>query len=53
MKGNLILISADVKETMATILPLEQGLIPVALKRKMEYEGYYITEAIDISKLRI
>ena len=53
MKGNLILISADVDETMSKILPQQQGLFPVSLKRKMEYEGHYIREVIDKDKLKI
>ena len=53
MKGNLILISADVKGTMSKIIPQEQGLFPVSLKRKMEYEGFYMREAIDKEKLKI
>ena len=53
VKGNLILISADVKETMERILPQQQGLFPVLLKRKMEYEGHYIREVIDKEKLKI
>ena len=53
VKGNLILITADVEDTMAKILPLKQNLFPVSLKRKMEYEGYYMHEAIDRRKLEV
>ena len=39
LKGDLIMVSADVVETMNNILPREQNLLPVALKRKIEYSG--------------
>lgn len=53
MKGTLICISADVDSTMRKILPREQNLFPVALKRKLEYEGYYLREVVDKNKLDI
>ena len=49
----MILISADVEGSMNKILPHEQNLIPVALKRKLVYEGYYMREIIDKNKLKI
>ena len=48
----MILISADVEETMNKILPRDQNLIPVALKRKLIYEGHYMREIIDKNKLK-
>ena len=53
MKGNLICISANVEETMQKILPIEQNLIPVSFKRKLEYEGHFIHEIIDKRKVEI
>ena len=53
VKGDLILISADVKESLDKILPLEQSLIPVSFKRKLEYGGYFIEEFIDKEKVRL
>ena len=38
MKGTVILISANVDDTMRKLLPVEQNLFPVTLKRKIEYE---------------
>ena len=52
VKGTIILISADVDETMRKLLPIDQNLFPVSLKRKLEYEGFYIREIIDKEKLR-
>ena len=42
VKGDLILISADIRDSLEKILPLEQSLIPVAFKRKLAYGGSYI-----------
>ena len=52
MKGTVILISANVDDTMRKLLPVEQNLFPVTLKRKMEYEGHYIQEIVDKQKLK-
>ena len=49
----MFLITADVAETMSKILPVQQNLFPVSLKRKLEYEGHYMREAIDKGKLDI
>ena len=49
--GDLIMVSADVPETMNKILPIQQQLIAVALKRKITYSGHFIIEYIDKSKL--
>ena len=37
---------------MRKLLPVEQNLFPVTLKRKMEYEGHYIQEIVDKQKLK-
>jgi len=36
---------------MDTLLPVEQDLIPVCLKRRPEYKGHYIEELVSISKI--
>ena len=49
--GPMICVQATVHDTLGDILPLIQELIPVALKRKLEYKGSYIFEVISRSKL--
>ena len=49
--GDLILISADVSDSMDKILPLEQSLIPVSFKRKLAYQGSYIEEFVEKEKV--
>jgi len=49
--GPMICVQAAVHDTFNDILPLNQELIPVALKRKLEYKGSYICEVISRSKL--
>ena len=53
VKGDLILISADISHSLSKILPLEQNLIPVAFKRKLAYKGSYIEEFIEKKKVII
>ena len=53
LKGDLIMVSADVVESMNNILPREQKLLPVSLKRKLEYSGYYMQEYVDRDKLQV
>ena len=53
VKGNVILISADVNSSINKILPQEQSLFPVSFKRKLSYEGYYLYEVIDKEKVII
>merc|ERR1712142_1311699 len=50
--GDLIMITADVTETLQTILPVPQNFLPVALKRKIQYSGYFIQEFVDREKLK-
>ena len=47
VKGSVILISSDISHSMSRILPRKQNLLPVCLKRKMEYTGNYMEEMID------
>merc|ERR1711895_269216 len=53
LKGDLIMVSTDVVESMNNILPRQQNLLPVALKRKIEYSGHYMQEYIDRNKLQV
>ena len=47
------MISADVIETMQKILPVKQNLIPVSVKKKLEYGGHYIQEYVDKEKVKV
>lgn len=49
--GPMIVVEGKVEETMDNLLPRPQRLIPVALKRKMEYAGSFVSEIVDIEKL--
>ena len=51
--GNLILISSDLQHSMDKILPQKQQIIPVSLKRKLHYKGFYIEEWVDVKKVQI
>ena len=53
VKGDLILISADINHSLQKILPLDQSLIPVSFKRKLEYGGSFIEEFVDKEKVRL
>ena len=53
LKGDLIMVSADVAQSMNEILPQDQNLLPVAFKRKIEYKGYYLQEYVDRQKIQI
>ena len=52
VRGNLILISADVSHSLSRILPVSQSIIPVCFKRKLEYKGNYLEEVIDKEKVK-
>ena len=52
VKGNLILISNDIEHSMSKILPVDQQLLPVAFKRKLQYRGSYLEEFIDVEKIK-
>ena len=49
--GNLVMITSDLDHTFCRILPADQQIIPVSLKRKLSYEGYYIEEWVDSRKI--
>ena len=51
LKGDLIMVSANIPESMTKILPVSQQLVPVALKRKLKYTGHFIYEYVDKVKL--
>ena len=53
LKGDLIMVSANVVETLTKILPVDQNLVPVALKRKLEYSGHYMQEYVDRDKVKM
>jgi hypothetical protein len=53
VKGELIMISADVVESLRKILPVEQNLVPVSFKKKLEYTGHYIQEYVDKKKVQL
>jgi hypothetical protein len=53
VKGELIMISANVKESLEKILPIQQNLVPVSFKKKLEYTGHYIQEYVDKKKVLI
>ena len=51
VKGSLILMSSDISHSMSKILPVAQHLIPVCLKRRLDYTGNYMEEIIDKNKV--
>ena len=51
LMGDLIMVTSNVKATLQSILPVPQNLIPITLKRKMEYKGHYMQEFIDKKKV--
>ena len=51
IKGPMISVEADIKPTIDKLLPRCPQLIPVALKRKLEYKGNYIEEMVDTQKV--
>ena len=52
VKGELIMISANVIESLKKILPVDQNLVPVAFKKKIEYSGHYLQEYVDKNKVK-
>jgi hypothetical protein len=52
LKGDLIMVSANVIDTLQRILPVDQNLIPVSLKRRMQYSGHYMQEYVDRYKIK-
>ena len=53
VKGNLILISSDIPDTLSKILPTDQQLLPVSLKRKIQYRGSFLEEWVDVNKVKL
>ena len=53
VRGNLILISADIARSLKKILPQSQNIIPVRFKRKLVYTGHYAAEYVDRAKLEL
>ena len=53
VKGSIIFISSDVSHSLSKILPIKQNLLPVCLKRKLEYTGNYLEEIIDKNKVEV
>merc|ERR1712208_132051 len=52
VKGDLILISSDISQSLSKVLPVDQSLIPVCFKRKLTYTGSYIEEYIERQKVK-
>ena len=53
VKGPMITVEADVRMTIYDkILPRNQELIPVALKRKLTYKGIVMQEMVSTSKVK-
>merc|ERR1712082_413446 len=49
----MITVEADVTETLnEKVLPRQQELIPVALKRKLSYKGTFLEEIVSKSKVQ-
>ena len=44
------MISANVVDTLKRILPVDQNLVPVSFKKKLEYSGHYLQEYVDKKK---
>ena len=53
VKGPMITVEADVTETLnEKVLPRQQELIPVALKRKLSYKGTVMEEMVSKNKVQ-
>merc|ERR1712202_85111 len=52
VKGNLILITSDITQSLSKILPTDQQLLPVSFKRKISYTGSFLEEWIDVEKIK-
>ena len=49
--GPLICVQSQVKEAIEKILPIDQELIPVCFKRKLDYKGSYTEQVVDKAKI--
>ena len=52
VQGPMIAFEADVKQTEETILPIEQSIIGVELKRHIKYQGYYMAQTVNIDHVK-
>lgn len=53
VRGNIIMISADVVEYLTKIIPRNQQLLAVKFKRKLTYDGHVMHEIIDKKKVEL
>ena len=53
VRGNLILISSDVAQSIEKILPIQQNILPIKFKRKLSYDGHYAAEFVDKRKIEL
>ena len=51
IKGDLILITADIAHSLSRVLPVEQNLIPVCFKRRLAFSGSYVSEYVEKNKI--
>ena len=51
LRGELIMVSAELVNTIEKILPIKQNILPVTFKRKLEYQGHYLKEYVDKNKV--
>ena len=51
LSGELIMVSAELVNTIEKILPIKQNILPVSFKRKLEYQGHYLKEYVDKNKV--
>ena len=52
VKGDLIMMSSEITESLNKILPLKQDIIGVAFRRRLSYKGHFIEEYVDKNKIR-
>ena len=53
VKGGKVTVEAEVNDLMNKVLQQNQELIPVCLKRKMEYKGNIMQEIVSRGKMEI
>ena len=51
VKGDLIMMSSEISDSLNKILPQNQDLIPVAFRRNLAYKGHFIEEYVDRNKI--
>ena len=52
VKGDLIMMSSEITESLNKILPLKPDIIGVAFRRRLSYKGHFIEEFVDKNKIR-